>query len=273
MIILNWYSIVMIVKIIYAFMILGYFSILDIKYRDIPDRLIWSSLGLSILFLLISIPYYIVYVKMLNTIIFLTTILVEGLIVSMLILLYFYDLIGGADVVVISELLLLFPLCDLYGYTVLRYECILHIPPVLIALIYASISFVVIFPVKALITLIKYRRFIPRDLSLSKKIILVFTGTVVPVSRYLGMKHYYPLTVFNVVDGRVVKGFRSTFNISEDYWIHQERLKKLIDEKLISPDEPIWVTYGIPFIVPLLIGYTILILMGDSIFLWAMGIC
>ncbi len=270
---MSWYVFLDYIKIVYTLIILGYFSILDLKYRDIPDKLVWLSLAGSIILLLISVPSLIVYYSKYNFVLLLSSILIEALIITILVILYYYDYMGGADVIVIAELTLLYPLYKVYNYSIIHYSCIFHLPPVIVILIYASLSFLVILPIKALIILLKYRRYIPKGIPLRLKILLVFTGTIVTVKKYLEMKHYYPLTIIREENGRIVKEYRSSFNISEDYWVHQEKFRELISKGLLNPNEVIWVTYGIPFIVPLLVGFITLLLIGDFAILKLMGVC
>ncbi len=267
-------SIIMIVKIIYSVLVLGYFSWLDLKYRDIPDKLVWGSLAIA--FILTGVDYngLIEEFDKYSPIILLTSLIVSIIMVLLMIILYFMDYFGGADIVILSELLVLYPFYGLYEYSIFKHACIIHLPVLIVLLLYATLSLLLIFVARGLYVLIRYYDLLPRKLSFLHRIALSFIGRPVRIRDYLSMKHYYPLEVFEKTSGGGVKRrFRFSFSISEEYYEHQDRIRKLLEKGLVSADDYIWITYGIPFIVPVFIGFLLVLLLGDYPVVALFGSC
>ncbi len=261
------------IKVVYTLIVLVYFSILDIKYRDIPDKLIWLSLGVSIILALISAPYYISVFHVLPLPLFLVTLLTSMMIVLVLILMYYFGYMGGADVIIIGELAILFPFYAVYGVSLMGRSCMFHLPPIILILLYAASSMILIIVFKVLVGVAMYRRYLPKNTAIFTKILLLAFGRPVRIRDYLGMKHYYPLSVIKETPSGVEVSYRLGFDVEEEYYEHQEYLRSLINRGVIDPDDYIWVTLGIPFIVPLLLGYLLLLVFGDYPLLSLLGAC
>ncbi len=250
-------------RITYLFIVLIYFSILDIKYRDIPDRQVWASLAGAIILFLASIPLHIGYgieffIAYLAVSLFLGPILFYGL--------YKTDMIGGADVVVVAEIALLLPTPDIYSYTLMARESLMPIrfPPILPILLYSNLLIVVIIPFNIVYNMLRYRSvYSSLKTSFSKKLVLLATAKPVKAIDYLKLKHRYLLEEFRVTEHGVERSIRTSFDINEEYTDHQRIVKELIDKGLIKPDEYIVVTYGIPYLVPLLLGTALFMVIGD----------
>lgn len=253
------------VRIFYAFSVLSVFSIYDVKYRDIPDKYVWFSLFVSIALFALTVTLYVVVLDSLQLtllILYIVFSFITG--VGVFVLIYRLGFIGKADVFVIAELTLLFPYVDVYDFVVFRHRGVLHLPPVIPIVLYSNIISLLFIVFKSMVFSVIYRKFIPKDLPLRRRALLVIFGRPMSVSKFLLTKHYYPLTLIRLVDGNVVKTHRLTFKVEEeDYRVHQENLRELVSRGYIKPEEVIWVTYGVPYMLPLLITMVLFLLIGD----------
>jgi preflagellin peptidase FlaK len=270
---LDYYTMITIAKAVYALFILGYFSILDYKYRDIPDKLVWGSLAGSAILLVLSLPDIAYQYSVLNTLVFDVTLFSSIFIMLVLTLMYFLKYMGGADVLVLLDLLLLFPLYGGYRITVLGRSCSIHLSPIIVILLYASLTLLAIILLRGIWNIVRYWRLMPGEAGLALKTALAFIGRPVKISEYLKMKHYYPLELIEVRDEHVTRRIRLSFSIEEEYYEHQETIRSLLEKGLISGDDYIWVTLGIPFLVPLLFGFIGFILAGDYPLTLLLGVC
>lgn len=247
------------VKIVFSLIVLFIFSIYDIKYRDIPDIYVWSFLGISIVLFIFTITQYEFTVFLISFI--MMSLLFGG---GVPLALYFLGYMGAADVIAIVSLAFLFPYTDIYKYSLLTSGVEgVHIPPIFVIILYSTIVYLVYLPFKIMYILLVHRDKLPRNISYLLKLIYLLTGTPMKISDYLRKKHYYPLTVFKENDQGVEVIYRSSFSVEEDYIDHHENLKRLISKGKISPNNYIWVTYGIPYIVLLLFGLVMLLIIGD----------
>ncbi len=259
-------EILLYIKIVYTIVMLSYFSILDIKYRDIPDRQVWFSLGVSILLFLASIPLYLSTYRLLFILVHILIALVVGPLVFYI--LYLRDLIGDADVVIASELAILYPTPEIYNVVLVKTGLEIHIPPIIPMLLYTNLLIIVLIPVIALKNLLLHHNlYSGLKTGFFRKLVLLATSKPVTVSQYLCMKHTYPLEELYVENGVLKRRFKTTFSIQEDYREHQERLRELLEKGYVSRDTVIIVTYGIPYVVPMLLGFLLFLVIGDLLFL------
>lgn len=248
-------------KIVYAVALLIYFSFLDIRDRSIPDKLIWSSLLLSGVFFALSLYIYIqVYPLTLLMFYFILSIIIGP---GLFALMYFLGKMGGADVIVVADLALLFSFPALSPIFSIYTDVENIFPPVLVIIFYSTILFALIVPVRVMYLWIRHRDKLPKELPLYKRVLILVTGTPITVGEFLEKKHYYPLTIYEEENGVLKKKWRTGFDIEEEYTEHQERVRRLIEKGLLSYREYIWVTYGVPFIVPLTVGLIVFLLIGD----------
>ncbi len=256
------------VRIFIALLFLIWFSILDYRTRDIPDKYIWIWGGISIFSFIASL---ILYRNVLSWFIIYT-------LLSLMIgpglfgLLSYFELMGWADFFTVLWITLMFPIPDIYLVNLVHVPLFFHFPPIIPIILYSSLSIALIALFRGLYSLVRYRKMMPLNASTRDKIALLFTGRAVSVKNYLNMKHYYPLTIPKVEDGKVVFKIRRSFDIYEEYEDYQRELKKLLDNGLIEPEDKIWVTYGIPFIIPLLLGFIFTVLVGDAPLLYLLMI-
>lgn len=251
-------------RIIYAIALLVYFGYLDIKYRDIPARLVaYAALVAAFLFGL-SMPGYLARYtpSFITAYILLSVMLGPGI----LFILYLFEMIGDADVAVAGITVLLFPLPDIYDLSLVKSRLPLHMPPVMVTILYASIATVVIVPLYGLLNMVRNRDAAKRiNAPATKKILLYMMGRPMSVEDYLHSKHYYPLTEYVETKEGLVIRIRTSFSIKEEYTEHQENILRLLKKGVIKHNDIIWVTYGIPFLVPYLLGLLATILIDDYI--------
>lgn len=244
---------------------MSWLSIYDIKYREIPDKHVWGSFYISLALFAITIA-----VQLSNQPSSITAIVVYTSLsifsgTGLFSIMYLMGLVGKADVFVITELALLLPTPDVYSIVVYEMGNILRLPPVLLIVLYSAFISILIGASRSFLVSIIYRKAIPRDLPLVKKLVLVLTGRPMSIKSYLSSKHYYPLTIFEVKEGKLTRKYRLTFSVEgEEYWEHQAKVQKLLEEGILSPNDYIWVTYGIPYIVPLLVGLIVFLVVGDA---------
>lgn len=258
----NTHSIVLWFRVFYSFFILSIFSYYDVKYRDIPDRYVWISLFVSIiLFSISAVFYFSTYTEYLViAYILLSLLLSTGLFTVM----YLYGLIGKADVFIVSEIALLFPFIDIYELVYVKSSVFLNLPPVLPIILYSTIVSLAMALFKTLVVSIKYRSLVPRELPFFKKTLLALIGRPMKINEFLKTKHYYPLTIIEIRNGVLEKKIRFVFNVEEeDYSLYQEKYREMINSGYLSREDVIWVTYGIPFLVPLLVGFALFLVIGD----------
>lgn len=177
---------------------------------------------------------------------------------------YFTGFIGGADVFTLLFLALLFPWrFTLYSIPIVKFTT-LPIVTFIVNSIVITFSYSIYYLV---LNLTVYRGIVLHlNAPLYKKVILVFLGFPLKISRFLRSRFLYPLEIISVRDdGVVVREFRLTFNVEEDYREHIEYIRKLVMEGVISENTYIWVTHGIPLIVFLLLGFTMSITLGDIV--------
>lgn len=256
-------------KIIYvstvtAILFLTYFSYLDLKYREIPDKHIYSFISISIILSMITFTSSLmllrrsIHIELTYLLLSLTT----GPLFSYL--LYKHDLFGLADVLVILGISLIFYNDFLY-MIVLYNVSIVHVPPIIPLLLYANMIMAVYVPVNMIRNIVLYKDLLPpKSIGIFKWSIIVSTGKPMKIKDFLKKKHVFPLEVFKVNNDIIVRDYRTSFSIEEDYRKNQVLIKELVDKGYLSADDYIWTTYGVPFVVLVLIGFIILLLIGDS---------
>ncbi|MEM3989316.1 MAG: A24 family peptidase C-terminal domain-containing protein [Desulfurococcaceae archaeon] len=249
------------VKSFIAFLFLIYFSILDLRTRNIPSRLVWFFLAISLTSMIISIPNYTAY--SISEAMFYAAIN-ASLGPMLLYALFKAKLIGDADVIVVSSLTLLHPFPNIYDCVLINISAPVKLPPILLIILYANLMVILYLPVNIVINIVKYGEFYKSiKTSFWKKVVLLAESRPVEAVKYLSMKHRYLLEDYKLTDGRLVKEVKLSFNILEDYVAHRYVVEKLLNEGFLKPEDLVLTTYGIPFIVLLLLGYIVFLLVGD----------
>ncbi len=244
---------------------LVYFSYLDLKYREIPDRDIYIFISASLILFSLLFAYSIVVIK--RNIYLELTYLSLSLLIGPLIsyILYKIDLFGLADVYAISGLSITFYNDLIYNISLYNISTI-HVPPIIPLLLYANLVMATYIPFNIIRNLLVYKDVLPpKNIGILKWSIILSTGRPIKIKDFLKSKHVFPLQIFKISNSTVIVEYRTSFNIEEDYKEDQKYIKELIEKGYLHSNDYIWVTYGVPFIVLLLAGYIVLLLIGDSL--------
>ncbi len=131
----------------------------------------------------------------------------------------------------------------------------LLLPPSMVVLIIASILMFFLLVIPMLIINIPRLGLISRHCS-SRYIttIIALTGFPMSVRRFLGSKFLYPLIYPSLNEGRIQWICRWSFEIEEDPKTHREAIAMLLEKGYVSERETIYVTWGVPYLVFLLLG-------------------
>lgn len=251
-----------IAKTVFTLFVLGFFSILDIKYRDIPAVYVWISLGIAILLASISFYIYVILYSASLLIIYFIISLLVGFV--LLYILYIMGFLGEADVFIGFELAILYPTPDVYDLVLFKAPIGIRMPPVIPIMIYSNILVAVLIPLLVIANLRHKELYTKYNVSFTKKILLLITSKPVKIKDYLNMKHVYPLEIIKEEEGRLVRSIRTTFDINEDYRVHQETIKSLVEKGLLKDSDYIIITYGIPYILPILLGFILFLTIGET---------
>jgi Archaeal Peptidase A24 C-terminus Type II. len=95
------------------------------------------------------------------------------------------------------------------------------------------------------------------------RIIVPLLGRPVKIRDYLNgkFKHYYPLQSFTIDGEKLTVKFRLVTGVNN---AEIDDLRSIVERELLNPDDYIWITPGLPFILYLLIGFTLVLLVGDK---------
>jgi len=259
-------------KLAFTLAILAWFSYYDSKYREIPDKHVWVTFAISLLLFGVSLPYYISYYRVQVVVVYVIFSVFVG--IGFFYLLYVFGLMGKADVFVTAELVFLYPFIDIYEIVFLKSKREILIPPITAILIYSALFSILLVVFKSTLTALKHREALPRDIPGYAKLMLLVVGNPMRIREYLESKFYYPLTLLIVEGSSVRKEYRFSFNAEkEDYREHQKYFRELVEKGLVSPEDYIWVTYGIPFLIPLLLGFTTFMIVGDVPVCYIFSLC
>jgi len=249
-----------VIKTVLALSVLLYTSILDYRYREVEPKILYGSIITACVLTLAEIIAFKIFTlyHILSLILSVIVVIVIGLFS------YFTGLLGGADVLILIFLALLFPwkfkmgILPVIEYTTL--PIITFIINSLIIVVFYSIYFL-------LLNIVMYKDEVKKlNTPFIKKTILLLTGCPMKVSDYLKSKFMYPLEIIKVKEnGEIEKEYRLTFNIEEEYMDHINHVKKLVEKGVLSKDTYIWVTPGIPLIIFILLGFILSITVGDII--------
>lgn len=131
----------------------------------------------------------------------------------------------------------------------------LLIPPSMFILVLSSLSmlFSLVIPISIYNT--RYLQMIRRICgSLYLTIVIATTGIAMPIERFERTRFLYPL-VYPEKSGDSIRWIcRASFNIDEDPEEHRARIRALVETGLINRKERIFVTWGVPYILFILIG-------------------
>jgi preflagellin peptidase FlaK len=227
-------------------------SIMDIRTREIPPK-IWSLI-IPTLFLLTSTELLLIK-NLFNVVITIIGVVIVVIAVGFL---YYVGLMGGGDLFALIAIAVANPWNP---FSMIRGGNIDFMPFIIPVLIYSSVSVSLLVIAYFFINVAYHRKELSR-LPSKYKIIYVFTAVPVSVSDLLRKKYWYPLE-------RPWRKERYSlfFDVGEEDADIKEILKKMVEEGGISIQEKLWSTYGIPFIVLILLGYLFSLIGGDKLLL------
>ncbi|MEM1830432.1 MAG: A24 family peptidase C-terminal domain-containing protein [Desulfurococcaceae archaeon] len=248
-------ELVEIVKIVSTLITLVVLSIQDWRTRELDGRIVYSYLMLSILMFFTSTMISHLPLETLLFYTFFSVVTTSGL----FILLYITGLAGDGDVYVATSLGLMFPYITSYKFTLQRIGLL---PPCMVVVFYASAFALVLMIANSTWVLIRYRDAVSR-IPLKYKFIIPLIGRPVRIREYLRgkYKYYYPLQFFEVRNEGVLVYFKLFTSINSK---EVSSLHNLINKGLLSMDDYIWITPGLPFILYLLIGFILMLVFADK---------
>ena len=254
---MNAFLVADVYRILLASITLLYASYLDVKTREIPPKL-WLVSSMLAIPATIYEAYVFATHGFLDYVIL--SIVSSAVIVAALAAMMMKSLIGGADVLALAFLTVDMPW---YPFS-LGAKAFVPIP--LLTLFYATVIAALWIPFKVISNLSKEEfRSHARELGVGglKFLRLAASAKAVKISDYMKMKFWYPLEVLEERNGRIKVTLRNTFSIDEEYQEHQEKIKRLVEKGLVSQDRLIFVTYGVPFLVYITLGFFLSLLVGD----------
>lgn len=235
--------------------VLSILSIQDVKNREISSTLVYSYLGFSIVvFIIHSITNDLSFdLKLFYSLVsFAST-------TGVFLALYFVGLVGDGDVYVSSALGICFTYPDAYTITIVGEGVF---PPPLIIILYST-SVSLLLMISYLITNIFKNRDEIRRVPFKYRLILPLVAKAVKIGDYIEgkYKYFYPLEILRIdAENKLSTEFRLFVELREDYRMY---LKDLVRKGLIHKDDRIWVTYGLPMILYMYIGFILFVLLGD----------
>ncbi len=254
-----------IVRIALALVLLSFASFRDAKTREVEDQ-IWAIMMLCglIIFLL-------------QTFLFLNTRIISYAIISvtvsflMAVTLFSFGLFGGADGKALIGIAFMFP----YPFSSIYPKSFL-IPIFPIVVFFNALILTIVFPIFFVflnsIDLIRYKKTIFRGLEhepIYKKIILFITCCRIRING--SKKNFYPIVS---LEKREDGSLKQVINLFDRDRVNKDRdVENLIEfygENAL--DEKIWVTYGIPLIIPITLGLIFAITIGDLFHMIIVGI-
>ncbi|MEM1611661.1 MAG: A24 family peptidase C-terminal domain-containing protein, partial [Sulfolobales archaeon] len=154
-------------------------------------------------------------------------------------------MMGLADPIAMAIVALLIPKPP--GYLLL--------PPSLVILALSTISMVMglVIPI-SILNLRSMGEIRRRCGSLYKAVIVHMTGFPIRAERFIATRFLYPLIYPNLENGSIIWRCRESFDIDEDPSIYRGAIRELIEKGLLKGDERIYVTWGVPYILFILLG-------------------
>ncbi len=240
---------ILVMKILFIIVLMVVTSYMDLKKREIPLKVWAVSLPFALILTIIEyINSHFVNIGMIY-------VYIIGLVfsVGLSVLFYMFDFFGGADMFAFITLSIVFPINLVKEFM---------IPPQLLLILYASITGLFFSLAYFLFNIINRNwRKLPHNIRSLQKITLMFLGIPVKSKDYIKMKFYYPLTIYNCNKEPKI---RYSFSIEEEYEDSIRYVKELIEKKCIGSDTYLWVTYGIPFLINIYVGFIMTLLVKDS---------
>ena len=233
---------------------LSYTSILDIKYREVNPR-IWLYAGIPLAFITIVVEWIkgfpridLIYM-LINLIIVLAA--VGGL--------YYTNLMGGGDLFSLVIIAYSNPINPLVEGGFLKNSLDFNMPFIIPVLLYSSLIAILYAVILSVYNLVFNRSEVKR-LPRRIKILYITTAKPIRVRDLIEKRFWYPLE-----RPWSKNRFRFTFNVEEDDAEVIRKIKRMLNKGRIKPEDKLWCTYGLPFILFITIGIAISFAGGDII--------
>ncbi|BBG24586.1 A24 family peptidase C-terminal domain-containing protein [Sulfuracidifex tepidarius] len=235
-----------ILQVLLSLVMLAHTSYLDIKYREV-NPLIWVFYSPLVIFGFLNFHY-------LNLFLFAYSYIITSIVILVF---YYLSLLGGADLF----LLIILNLANAHMNTLMGDSFLISegIEP-LIVLIYSLVPITI----AGLINVLRNYRYTPQNFNLKNRLLLAFSGKQITVKKFLGSKFVFPLTE---IDPEGKKQIRLSFSIDEDDSEWRKKFKELLDSGVLREEDKIWVAWGVPVIPFILLGYSVLLIIGFPPFL------
>lgn len=229
-----------------------YTSILDIRTREVEPRL-WLLPGiLAGALSLLELP---LITRRVGAAELATHLAGSGLVVAAILAMYLIGMMGGGDLFAATLMLAAHP------WPFLLRDAM---PALLPLLFYASLAAVTPSLYFLAVNMLRHRGELSRlhGCNLICKAYMATTSLPVRVSDYIESKAwFFPLEMVGEDGSRTL---RRSFDVEEEPSEHRERLRRLVEAGVLNPAERIWVSYGIPFLVPILAGYLAYLALGGE---------
>jgi len=213
---------------------------LDLKTREIDLKiwLLYSPLALFFLF----------QYKNLNIFLYLYSVITVNI---LLLVFYYVSLMGGADLFL--SLILSLSNASVRPLFFSNFSMI-GLEPLTI-LLYSSLL-IFLTSIGNLLRNYSYTKGYPLKL----RIILALSGKRIKVKDFLNSKFLFPLTQIDESSGQVA--IRTTFLVDEDDAEWRRKFSEYVKKGLIKEEDYIWVTWGVPVIPFIALGYFISLISG-----------
>jgi len=223
--------------------VLAVLSLYDIKARELPRGLVYSSLIILLVARLLSgfqIPSKLVLVYALFDVVLL----------AMLAIMAWLKLIGWGDVAALAIIAASTP-TPVYSARIM--------PPLLLVLIYYVIIVGILMVSTAIYNMVFHRSALSQ-LPPRYRIIYLFIARPLKAEKILKKPGWwYPLNLCGE--------YRTTFNIYLDPPDIARQVQQAISKGCVKKDSTIWVTYGLPGLPIITAAYILAILIGDKVFI------
>ncbi len=87
-----------------------------------------------------------------------------------------------------------------------------------------------------------------------KAVIVCMTGFPIKAERFIATRFLYPLIYPVLENESIIWRCRETFDINEDPSVYRGTIRELIEKRLLKGGEKIYATWGVPYILFILLG-------------------
>lgn len=238
------------VKITIVMGIFTYLSLLDVKSREVDPKYWLFIIPLLTLLSMTEITLFNKYALILPYILGIAINTAIG------VLFYYFGLFGGADMFSLIALTIALPL-----------RSRLTLIEQLLIPLYASIMGLMI-SLLFLIHNIIHKNWLklPRSIDAKGRILLFILGIPVTIGKYIrGMRFFYPLIIHTCSEykSKCSISIRYSFAIDEEYQDYVKKYRDYLNKGLLTDEDIVWVTYGIPFIINFTVAYILVVFHVD----------